>query len=41
MRPALDQQAQAAVIATAEYMKNRLATKEGLDTADIVIAGDE
>ena len=41
MRPALDSQAQAAVIASAEYMKNRLATKEGLDTADILIEGDE
>jgi HK97 gp10 family phage protein len=40
MRPALDAQAQPAVIAAAEYMKNRLATKEGLDTADIAI-GDE
>lgn len=41
MRPALDSQAQAAVIAAAEYMKKRLATKEGLNTADIVIEGDE
>lgn len=41
MRPALDSQAQAAVIAAAEYMKKRLATKHGLDTADIVIEGDE
>lgn len=40
MRPALDSQAQNAVIAAAEYMKKRLATKEGLDTADIVIEGD-
>ena len=41
LRPALDQQAQPAVIAAAEYMRNRLATKEGLDTADIVIEGDQ
>mgnify|MGYP003394070328 CR=1 FL=1 len=41
MRPALDGQAQNAVIAAAEYMKNRLATKEGLDTADILVEGDE
>ena len=41
MRPALDARAQDAVIATAEYIKKRLATKEGLDTADILIEGDE
>lgn len=41
MRNALDARAQAAVIAAAEYMKQRLATKEGLDTAHIMIAGDE
>lgn len=41
MRPALDSQAQAAVIAAAEYMKNRLATKHGLDTRDVQIEGDE
>jgi HK97 gp10 family phage protein len=41
MRPALDQQAQNAVIAAAEYMKKRLATKEGLDTSHVTIEGDE
>lgn len=41
MRPALDGQAEAAVIAAAEYMKDRLATKHGLDTAGILIEGDE
>ena len=41
MRPALDSQAQAAVIAAAEYMKNRLATKHGLDTSHITVEGDE
>lgn len=41
MRPALDGQAQNAVIAAAQYMRQRLATKHGLDTADIVIEGDE
>lgn len=41
MRPALDSQAQAAVIGAAEYMKARLATKHGLDTAHITIEGDQ
>lgn len=41
MRPALDGQAQAAVIASAEYIKERLATKHGLDTAHVMIEGDE
>jgi len=41
MRPALDVQAQNAVIAAAEYMKRRLATKQGLDTSHITIEGDE
>lgn len=41
LRPALDQQANAAVVAAAEYMKERLATKHGLDTAHITIEGDE
>lgn len=40
MRVALDQEARNAVIATGEYIKKRLATKHGLDTADIEI-GDE
>lgn len=37
MRPALDTQAGAAVVAAGEYVKKRLATKQGLDTADIGI----
>lgn len=41
MRPALDAQAQNAVVAAGEYMKTRLATKEGLDTTDIVIEAEE
>lgn len=41
MRPALDGRGLQAVITAAEYMKRRLATKEGLDTADILIEGDE
>jgi HK97 gp10 family phage protein len=41
MRPALDGQAQAATIAAGEYVKNRLATKHGLDTRHINIEGDE
>lgn len=40
MRPALDGQAQGAVIAAAEYVKNRLATKQGLDTSYVMIEGD-
>lgn len=41
LRPALDSQAQNAVIAAAQYMRQRLSSKHGLDTADIVIEGDE
>lgn len=41
MRPALDSQASNAVIAAAQYMRQRLATKHGLDTSDIRIEGDE
>lgn len=41
MRPALDSQAPAAVVAAAEYMKKRLATKNGLDTSHIMIESDE
>lgn len=37
LRPALDGRAQEATVAAAEYMKKRLSTKEGLDTADIEI----
>jgi HK97 gp10 family phage protein len=37
MRPALDSQAQAAVVAAAEYMKKRLSTKHGLDTSAVDI----
>lgn len=37
MRTALDAKAQPAVIAAAEYMKRRLATKHGLETADLEI----
>jgi len=40
LRPSLSSQASGAIIAAAEYMKKRLATKEGLDTADIMI-GEE
>jgi HK97 gp10 family phage protein len=40
MRPALDSQASAAVIAVGEKIKSRL-TKEGLDVADVMIEGDE
>lgn len=41
LRPALDAQAQPAVIAAAEYMKGRLATREGLDTSAVLIEGDQ
>ena len=41
LRPALDQQAQGAVVAAGEYMKARLATQEGLDTSAVLIEGDE
>ncbi len=41
LRNAMDTQAGAAVVAFGEYMKVRLATKEGLDTAHISIEGDE
>lgn len=41
LRPALDSQAQAAVVAAAEYMKRRLETKHGLDTSGVKIEGDE
>lgn len=37
MRPALDSQAQNATVATGNYIKARLATKHGLDTADVTI----
>lgn len=41
LRPALDAQKQAAVIAVAEYSKRVMATKHGLDTSHILIEGDE
>lgn len=40
MRPALDGQASNAVVAAAEYMKDRLSTQHGLDTAGVLIEGD-
>lgn len=41
MRPALDSQANAAVIATGNYIKARLSKKHGLDTSHIMVEGDE
>lgn len=41
MRPALDAQAGAAVVAVGEYIKKRLATKNGLDTSEINIEVEE
>lgn len=40
MRPALDSGASVAIVTAAEYIKKRLATKHGLNTADISI-GEE
>ncbi len=40
-RPALDAMATPAVVAAAEYIKKRLATKHGLDTSEVLIEGDE
>jgi len=40
MRPAMDSQAQNAVMAAGEYIKKRLATKNGLDTAEISIEAE-
>jgi HK97 gp10 family phage protein len=41
MRPALDSQQQAAIQAVGEYIKKRLATKEGLEAAEDVDLGVE
>lgn len=41
LRPALDTQAAAAVVAVGEYIKQRLASKHGLDTADIAIEAED
>lgn len=41
MRPAMDGAASGAIVAAAEYMKQRLATKQGIDTSYIMIEGDE
>lgn len=41
MRPAIDSQAQNAILAAGEYIKKRLSTKHGLDTAEIEIGIDE
>lgn len=41
MRPALDSQAQAATIRLGEYIKDRLSTQHGIDTAYINVQGDE
>lgn len=41
MRSALDEGAGAALLAAGEYMKLRLATKHGLDTADIALEVEE
>jgi HK97 gp10 family phage protein len=41
MRPALDAKANEAVIATANYTRDRLQSKHGLDTSGVVLEGDE
>ncbi len=41
LRPSLDSRYGAAIVATGEYIKNRLATKHGLDTSDIIIEVEE
>jgi HK97 gp10 family phage protein len=41
MRPAFDSEHDAAILAAGEYIKNRLATKEGLDTQDIELGVEE
>lgn len=41
MRNALDSEANAALVSAGEYIKKRLATREGLNTADIEISIDE
>lgn len=41
MRPALDAMAGAAVVEAGNYIKKRLATKNGINTADIKIGEDE
>ena len=41
MRPALDANASAAIVGAGEYIKKRLARKNGLDTADIEIEVEE
>jgi len=41
MRPALDSQANSAVVAAGNYIKSRLSTKFGLETPYITVEGDE
>jgi len=41
LRPALDRSGAAAVNESARYMRERLATKHGLDTSGVVLEGDE
>lgn len=41
LRPALDANAQAATAAAAQYIKQRLQDKHGIDTAHIAVEGDE
>lgn len=41
MRNALDTQATAAVLAVGEYIKKRLSTKYGIDTADVELGVDQ
>lgn len=40
LRPALDSQSQAALVAVGNAIKKRLATKHGLDTSDVEVAAE-
>lgn len=41
LRPALDRSGGAAVVEAAKYMRQRLQTKHGIDTAGVMLDGDE
>ncbi len=41
LRPALDRSGQAAVVVAGNYIKNRLETKNGIDTSGVTVEGDE
>ena len=41
LRPAFDAQSENAVVATGEYIKKRLSSKEGIDTSDVTIEAEK